>query len=100
MAVKGTGIIAKPEDVARAKEWLAEFRSTPVIRVHGRWLPEDAEAIFKRRLDDLAVSYGLPTPELIDGEPNRYGLMATGEFLRWEPDETGSAASLKGEDGR
>lgn len=75
-----TGVFATPEEVESAKGWSAEARSTPVVKVHGHWLHEDADAQFKMRIDDLAKSHGLPELPPVDGEPDHYGLIANGEF--------------------
>lgn len=86
MKVIKTGIIAKPEDVEHCFEWHREMSATPVMKLGRHWLHEEAQREFERRIDELAVSYGLPEPAVIDGEVWHYGILRTGEFTRAEPD--------------
>lgn len=71
-----TGVFATDEDISKARTWSEECAATPFVRVHGKWLPDEAEALFKRRIDELAMAHGLP-----DRGEDHYGLVATGEFV-------------------
>lgn len=77
-----TGVRVTAEDLAEVLAWNAERNDTPVVRVAGRWLDEDAEEWFHRRLDDLAERYGLPKLPARDGAADHYGILRTGEFTR------------------
>jgi hypothetical protein len=59
-----------------ASEGWCSCAATPFVRVHGKWLPDEAEALFKRRIDELARAHGL-----LDRGEDHYGLVATGEFV-------------------
>jgi hypothetical protein len=71
-----TGVLASEAECDQARLWAAECRDAPVARVHGHWLHEDAEELFKRQIDGLAMAHGLP-----DRGEDHYGLIATGEFV-------------------
>lgn len=75
-----TGVFAAPEEIELSRQWRLEADKTPIVRVFGRWLHEEADAQFKARIDGLAEKHGLPKLQPIDGESNHYGLLATGEF--------------------
>lgn len=84
--IKQTGVFASEQEVARAKQLSAEFSTTPLIKVLGRWLPDDARAALMDYIDACAVSHGLPAPGRdADGDVDHYGLLATGEFTREVP---------------
>jgi hypothetical protein len=85
--VKSTGVYLTETQITEAKRRSREARETPVIKANGRWLHEDAEAAFKRWIDELAVSRGLQAPGLIEGEVNHYGVSPQGEFVVYVPDE-------------
>jgi len=80
-----TSVFASPNDIQRCGVWAEEYRSTPLIRVHGRWLNEDAEDLFRLRVHELARSYGLPELQPTPDGPDRYGIIVTGEFVRLQP---------------
>jgi hypothetical protein len=86
--IKHTGIFASEDDIKDLRARSKEVRDTPVVRVMGRWLHEDVAENFNRRVDELAVKYGLPTPGLCGGEVNHYGVDADGQFTVYEPDPT------------
>lgn len=71
-----TGVFATANECERARRWAQDAANAPVAKVHGTWLHEAAEAVFKRLVDDLAKAYGLP-----DRGDDHYGLTATGEFI-------------------
>jgi len=70
-----TGVFATEEETERARQWRAEMDEAPVAKILGHWLHEDAEALFKRRIDELAMAHGLP-----DRGEDHYGIIVTGEF--------------------
>lgn len=75
-----TGVFATDEEIEQSRKWAAEFADAPVVKIAGRWLHEDAEETFKRRIDGLAAAHGLPGR----GE-DHYGLIASGEFVTARP---------------
>jgi hypothetical protein len=86
MSVVQTGVFASMEQLAQVRKAFHEARETPVMRVHGVWMHEEALESAKSLVDKLAVECGLPPPGLIEGQVNHYGLLPTGEFNRYELD--------------
>jgi len=87
MSVIRTGVYASATDTAVARSRADLAYCTPLI---GRNLELAAQVIemgreeFKAWLDQMAESYGLPPPGLIDGVVNHYGMSDEGEFTRYE----------------
>ena len=82
-----TGVHARPEDIERCTAWMEEWHAAPVARVLGVWMNEAAESLFKIRVHELAMSYGLPDLAPTPDGPDRYGILATGEFTKLETAE-------------
>lgn len=86
MAIKGTGVFLTPEQLADARQRAAAVRATPVMKVAGRWVHEDAAEAFAAWRDIVAIEKGLPAPGLLEGEVNHYGISLEGELTTYEPD--------------
>lgn len=85
--IKNTGIVVSEEHRKATLERAQGVVSTPVIKVHGAWLPDEARLEFGDWLDKLAESYGLPPPvKNSEGDVVHYGMTAKGEFTKWEGD--------------
>ena len=85
--IKNTGIKVSEEHRLIALKRARGVVSTPIIKVHGKWLPDEERMLFGDWLDGLAQSYGLPPPKKgSDGEVIHYGMTADGEFTKWEGD--------------
>jgi hypothetical protein len=81
MSHKHTGVFATAEEIDHARALADELTRTPVIRVHGHWLPEDAHHALMSYIDKCAVKHGLPEPEKdVDGNVIHYGMLSSGEF--------------------
>lgn len=85
--IKNTGVRVSKEDFDIAHQRANGVVTAPVIKVHGKWIPEQERLAFGEWLDALAKNYGLPAPERnTDGEVVHYGMTADGEFTRWVGD--------------
>jgi hypothetical protein len=85
--VKNTGIVVTDEHRSAALARARGVVGTPIIKVHGVWLPDEARLDFGTWLDALAQSYGLPAPsKTSEGEIVHYGMTAKGEFTCWAGD--------------
>lgn len=70
-----TGVFATADEIGQSRAWKTELDGTPMVKVHGVWLTDSAETLFKQRIDSLAFAHGLP-----DRGDDHYGLIVTGEF--------------------
>ena len=94
--IKNTGIIVSEEHCKVALARARGVLSTPVIKVDGAWLPDEARLNFGDWLDALAQSYGLPPPEVRDGETYHYGMTMKSEFTKWEGEEASPGQDILG----
>lgn len=85
--IKKTGVKVTGAELKEARDRAREKAATPVAKVAGRWLSDDAEKAHSEWVDALAVLHGLPAPPTIDGEVHHYGMDAEGEFTTYEPGE-------------
>lgn len=77
-----TGVFASAEDLVQIKQLYAEECNTPVVKVHGEWLPDLAHENLMRAIDAAAVRAGLPSPKTDDdGKVVHYGIKGDGEFV-------------------
>jgi hypothetical protein len=85
--VKNTGVKVSEEHRQVALQRARGVVSAPVIKVHGKWIPDEERLAFGDWLDGLAQSYGLPEPAKdSDGDALHYGMTNDGEFTKWEGD--------------
>ncbi len=75
MGWERTGVFATEDELAQSRAWQREMADAPLVKVHGVWLTDAAEELFKKRIDSLAFAHGLP-----DRGEDHYGLIVTGEF--------------------
>ena len=85
--IKWTGVTISEEHYKELLKLQQEVQSTPMAKVHGSFLYEDALELFKCRVDEMAIAAGLPPPGKIDGVIDHYGVdSASRQFTRYVPD--------------
>jgi hypothetical protein len=85
--IRATGVFATEQERAELLRRKFQAAETPVIKVHGRWLADDAHEAFMAAIDALAVTHGLPEPKPYGDDVNHYGMSNDGQFMIWEPDD-------------
>lgn len=72
-----TGVYATPEEVVELRKLSEQARET--------WIDERALGELARRIDECAVSHGLPAPPMMPDGLDHYGMSPKGEFTRMGP---------------
>lgn len=90
--VKNTGVKVSEEHRQAALQRAHGVVSAPIVKIHGKWLPDEERLAFGNWIDGLAQSYGLPPPEKNSaGEAIHYGMTIAGEFTKWGGDSDACA---------